>query len=224
MIKIFIGYDRAEEVAYHVLCHSIQRKTKVPISITPIELRQLSNLVDRPREPEQSNEFTFTRWLVPYLCNYEGYAIFMDCDMLLRADINELWELRDDVYPIQCIKHNHVPKEDTKFLGTMQTKYDRKNWSSVMIFNNARCKALTPEYINTASRLDLHQFKWLNGEVIGSLPKEYNHLVGYDFPNNKAKIAHFTLGGPYFREYRGCEFSDEWFREHRSMLHCDQLQ
>lgn len=224
MIRVFVGYDHIVEVTHHVLSHSIQRNTKRPVSITPIELRQLSDVIDRPREPEQSNEFTFTRWLVPYLCNYKGHAIFMDCDMLLRGDINDLWEMIDEQYAIQCVKHDHVPTEDTKFLGTMQTKYSRKNWASVMIFNNARCKALTPEYVNTASRLDLHQFKWLDDDnLIGGLPPEWNHLVDCNPPNPNAKIVHFTLGGPYFNEHKNCEFADEWFETHQSMLHCEQM-
>jgi len=225
MMRIFIGYDRVVEVTYHVLCHSIQRFSKSPVSITPLELRQLGNLIDRPREPEQSNEFTFSRWLVPYLSGYQGWSLFIDCDMLVRSDIRELFSLQDNSYAVQCVKHNHVPDEEVKFLGAMQTKYDKKNWASVMLFNNAKCTALTPYYINRiASRLDLHQFKWLGDDnLIGELPPEWNHLVGYDDPNPDAKIVHYTEGGPYFDEYADCEFADEWIDECKSMLHCEQL-
>lgn len=224
-IRVFIGYDRVEEVAFHVLSHSIHQRSSVPVSTTPLIKDQLFSLVNRPREPEQSNEFTFTRWLVPYLCNYEGFAIFVDCDMMFRADIAELYNLRDRQFAVQCVKHNHVPQEKTKFLKQMQTVYDKKNWASVMIFNNAFCQVLSPDYINTTSRLKLHQFNWLpTDELIGELPKEWNHLVGYDKPNPDAKNVHWTLGGPYFNEYRDVEFSDEWYKEFNSLTHCEQMR
>jgi hypothetical protein len=135
----------------------------------------------------------------------------MDCDMLMRRDIAELWKLRDEGAAVMCVKHDYTPKEETKFLGQVQTKYEKKNWSSVMLFNNARCRALTPEYVSTGSGLELHQFRWLEDEgLVGALPLEWNWLVGeYDY-NPAAKNAHFTLGGPYFPEYAYCDYADEW--------------
>ena len=117
------------------------------------------------------------------------------------------------------MKHEHVPKEEVKFLGAVQTKYQKKNWSSVMLMNCARCTALTPDYVNKASGLELHQFKWLEGDhLIGELPHRWNHLVGYDAPDPGAALVHFTIGGPYFDEYRDCEYSGEWFTERDAML------
>jgi len=153
------------------------------------------------------------------MCGYEGWAVFMDCDMLMREDIAKLWELRDDRYAVQVVKHVHVPKEETKFLGAVQTKYEKKNWSSVMLLNGAKCRALTPEYVNRASGLELHQFKWLAGdELIGELPARWNHLVEYDPPRPDASLLHFTIGGPWFPEYAGCQYSDEWRAERDDML------
>jgi hypothetical protein len=121
------------------------------------------------------------------------------------------------------VKHNHVPKEDVKFLGAAQTKYAKKNWTSVMLLNCARCKALTPEYVNSATGLELHQFKWLDDEtLIGELPRGWNHLVGYDSPSPDAANVHFTIGGPYFDEYADCEFAEQWRAEQRAMLHVEQ--
>ena len=134
--------------------------------------------------------------------------------MLVMDDIARLWALRDERYAVQVVKHMHVPREDVKFLGEKQTKYEKKNWSSVMLMNCARCKALTPEYVNTATGLELHQFKWLESDaLIGELPHEWNHLVGYDAPRRGVSLAHFTIGGPYFPEYRDCEYAREWFAE-----------
>jgi hypothetical protein len=218
MIRIFIGFDPRETVAWHVLCHSILARSSQPVSFVPLALHQLGGCFNRPRDPLQSTDFSFTRFLVPYLSGYEGWSLFMDCDMLVRADIAELWDLRDDRYAVMCVKHDHRPLETVKFLGAPQTSYGKKNWSSVMLFNNARCRALTPDYVNSASGLALHQFKWVEGdEAIGELPKTWNHLVGHDAPDPEAKNVHYTIGGPYFGEFRGCEHSATWFEEHRLM-------
>ena len=171
MIRVFIGYDAAERVATSVLAHSINVHASEPVAITPVMLSQLRGVFDRPRNELQSTEFSFSRFLTPWLAGYEGWAVFMDCDMIMREDIAELWKLRDDRYAVQVVKHMHVPKEEKKFLGQVQTKYEKKNWSSVMLMNCAKCKALTPEFVNTATGLQLHQFKWLGDDgLIGALP------------------------------------------------------
>ena len=219
MIKVFIGYDTREAVAFSVLAHSIYTRASMPVSVSPLMLTALTGAMTRERHPLQSTDFAFSRFLVPYLCDYQGWALFMDCDMLMREDIARLWALRDDTYAVQVVKHDHRPREETKFLGQKQTAYPKKNWSSVMLFNNARCQSLTREYVNAASGLDLHQFKWLPDEaLIGGLPGQWNHLVGYDAASTAAALAHFTLGGPYFEEYRDCEFADEWRAERELML------
>ena len=219
MIRVFIGYDSAERVAASVLAHSINVRATQPVAISPVMLSQLGGLFDRPRNSLQSTEFSFSRFLVPRLAAFEGWALFMDCDMLMRLDVAELWKLRDERYAVQVVKHEHVPLEEVKFLGHTQTKYQKKNWSSVMLMNCARCKALTPEYVSTASGLELHQFKWLEGEhLIGALPSRWNHLVDYDAPRADAAIVHYTIGGPWFPDYRDCEYAPEWCREREAML------
>ena len=214
MIRVFIGYDSAEEVAFGVLAHSIHARASVPVATAPVMLSQLKGVFQRTHNSLQSTEFSFSRFLTPWLAGYEGWALFMDCDMLMLEDIAELWKLRDERCAVQVVKHVHVPREDVKFLGHTQTKYEKKNWSSVMLMNCARCKALTPEYVNTASGLELHQFKWLEGEeLIGELPSRWNHLAGYDAPRADAAVVHYTIGGPWFPEYRDCEYAPEWFSE-----------
>ena len=143
----------------------------------------------------------------------------MDCDMLVLDDIAKLWALRDSRYAVQVVKHDHRPKETIKFLGAEQVPYEKKNWSSVMLFNNAMCRALTPEFVNTATGLELHQFKWLAGDhLIGELPSKWNHLVGYDAHIPDASLVHYTIGGPYFPAYEDCAYGDEW-RAERECLH-----
>ena len=225
VFRVFIGYEPREAVAYSVLVHSINRRASMPVSVTPLMLSQLDSLMTRPRDPLQSTEFSFSRFLTPYLANFEGWALFMDCDMLMLDDIANLWRLRDDRYAVMCVKHDHVPTEDTKFLGERQTRYEKKNWSSVMLFNCARCTALTPDYVNSASGLQLHRFEWLgDDDLIGELPHRWNHLVDYDpsVPVEELSNIHYTIGGPYFDEYRDCSYADLWFAERDDALKCEQ--
>ena len=223
MIRIFIGYDPRETVAWHVLTHSILARSSEPVCFTPLALNNLGSLMWRERNPLQSTDFSFSRFLTPYLSGYEGWSLFMDCDMLVLEDVAKLWALRDDRFAVMCTQHDHQPREAVKFLGAPQTPYGKKNWSSVMLFNNARCRALTPEKVNTASGLELHQFKWLDGDdEIGSLPLEWNHLVGYNPPRADAANVHYTLGGPYFNETVDCEYAEEWNVEKQAMLRADQ--
>lgn len=225
MIRYFIGYDEREAGASSVLSYSIQRRASAPVAISNLMLTQLeaAKLYWRAPNPLASTDFSFSRFLVPSLCDFKGWAIFSDNDMLMLDDVAKLWNLRDERFAAMVVKHNHVPKEETKFLGKTQTKYEKKNWSSVMLLNCARCTRLTPEYVNTASGLELHQFKWLEGdELIGELPSKWNHLVGYDAPRKDASLVHFTIGGPYFDEYANCEYAEEWRRERDAMNHVVQ--
>lgn len=211
MLNIYIGYDQNEIVAYHALCQSILETASQPVRMTPINLRNLTQVFTRDRNNLQSTEFSMSRFLTPWLSDYEGWSLFMDCDMLVRADLAELFALADPAYAVMVCKHLYEPSGDVKFLGNVQTRYAKKNWSSVMLFNNDRCRALTPDYVNTATGLELHQFKWLEDDsLIGGLPLEWNWLVG-EYPyEDKAKIAHYTLGGPYFPAYRDTDYADEW--------------
>jgi hypothetical protein len=225
LIRVFVGYDPREAVAYNVLAHSINRRASQPVAVTPLMLSQLGPLMWRERHPLQSTDFSFSRFLVPYLCGFEGWAVFMDCDMLVLDDFAKLWALRDDRYAVLCVHHTHVPEEKTKFLGQPQTRFEKKNWSSVMLIDCAKCAALTPDYVNTASGLELHRFKWLDGDsLIGEIPHRWNHLVDYDPPLPAEEISnlHFTIGGPYFDDYRECGYADLWLAERDAMLHADQ--
>ncbi|MFS2176212.1 hypothetical protein ACVITL_003177 [Rhizobium pisi] len=222
-VRIFVGFDSKEVVAYHVLAQSIIEKSSIPVEFSPIVLSNLGGLFTRERNALQSTEFSFSRFLTPYLSGYQGWSIFMDCDMLMRTDIAELWALRDDRYAAMCVKHDYQPKIETKFLGQTQTKYEKKNWSSFILFNNDKCRALTPDFVNTATGLQLHQFKWLeNDDLIGELPVTWNYLVNeYDYRED-AKNVHFTDGGPYFDEYKNDDYAEEWFAARERMLFVQQ--
>ena len=219
MLQVYIGYDPRESVAFYTLAHSIFARSSMPLSIAPLMRRHLGHLYTRQRGPTESTEFSLTRFLVPALAGYRGWSVYMDCDMLCRADIAELaaqMQRQADKAVLVC-QHDYVPKTERKFLNQVQTKYPRKNWSSLMLFNNERCRTLTPDYVNSASGLELHRLSWAADPLIGSLPLEWNWLVG-EYPYKAdAKIVHFTRGGPYFEEYRDCDYAGEWFAECDSM-------
>ncbi len=217
-IPIFIGYDPRERAATNVLIDSLYQHSSHPIAIHPLVTPQLENqgLYRRTRDPKQSTAFSFTRFLVPYLMNFKGWAIFMDCDMLCRNDITELWEQRNDNFAVMCVHHQHKPNESVKFQGEPQTPYPKKNWSSLMLMNCSRCSALTVDFVNSASGLELHRFHWLSGDhEIGELKDSWNHLIDVQNPqvSNDAEMLHWTLGGPWFRDQRtmGGALAAEWF-------------
>jgi len=219
VLSIYIGYDSKESVAFYTLAHSILRRSSIPVSIAPVMQSQLKGLYTRPRGPTESTEFSLTRFLVPALSGFRGWSVFMDCDMLCRVDIAGLAaeiEQQADKAVLVC-QHDYVPRTERKFLGQVQTRYPRKNWSSLMVFNNERCRALSPDYVNAASGLELHRFAWLEDRMIGALPLEWNWLVGEYPANPQARIAHYTLGGPWFDEYRDSDYAAEWFAEFESM-------
>lgn len=218
-LPIFIGWDARETVAVAVLSHSIVRRASRPVSIIPIARHHLAGLHDRPRGPLDSTDFSVTRFLVPALSGYQGRSIFMDCDMLCLGDVAELVDhvARAPRRAVHVVQHDYVPKSDRKFLGQRQTAYPRKNWSSVMVFENSFCRALTPEYVNSATGLDLHRFAWCPDAMIGDLPKAWNHLVGEYPPSADAQLLHYTRGGPWFRETEACDHAAEWFAEYADL-------
>ena len=226
MLNVYIGYDPKESVAFYTLAHSILRRSSIPVSIAPVMQSQLKGIYAPPRGPTESTEFSLTRFLVPALAGFRGWSIFMDCDMLCRVDIAGLAaeiERQADKAVLVC-QHDYVPKTERKFLGQVQTKYPRKNWSSLMVFNNERCRALTADYVNKASGLELHRFAWIDDRLIGSLALEWNWLVGEYEHNQAANIVHYTLGGPWFGEYRACDYAQEWFAEVESMRHVQEAR
>ena len=214
MISIFIGYDPREKIAYHALVQSIIENSSEPVSITPIAKKHLGKIYQRTRTVKESTEFSITRFLTPYLSSYEGWSIFMDCDMIVTSNIKNLWEIKDDKYAVMCVKHDYTPSSERKFLDQIQTVYPKKNWSSVMLFNNAKCTSLTPEVVQHEDGLFLHQFKWLESEdLIGAIPHTWNFLVGEEekLANRKLPdLIHYTLGGPYFEDYKGCDYEEIW--------------
>lgn len=223
ILRVFIGFDSKEPVTFAVACHSLLAHASRPVSITPLVQRSLrsSHLYTRDRRPNESTEFSLTRFLCPSLADFTGYSLFLDSDVLVQADV---WDLL--IYPLTqpgkalwVCQHDYTPRDLVKFDGHEQTTYAKKNWSSVMLLDNAKCQALTPAYVNKATGLELHRFQWVESDAqIGSLPLEWNHLVGEYAPNPKAKILHYTSGAPCFKDYSQCDHADLWWQACADMV------
>lgn len=229
MLKIFIGYDEVESVAWHTMAHSIFSQSTRPVSLTPINVKNFGDFYQRKRNDKQSNEFSFSRFLVPFLCDYSGWAVYFDCDMLLRCDIAELFRnlecQRDKA--VLVVKHDYIPKDEIKYLNTAQHSYPRKNWSSVVLWNcdHPANNVVTPDFVNSASPAELHRFLWLSDDQIGELDLKWNWLVGeYQEPPEDVKNVHWTIGGPYFREYADADFASDWYEMKSKMTNCLQLE
>lgn len=195
-LRVFIGFDPRQPVAYTVAAHSVAMSSSVPVAITPLIHRQL------PIKRTGLTEFTFTRYLVPWLCNYEGHALFIDADMLAVGDIAELpWDSEHAV--------SVVPHQESELVPGFKLYFER---CSVMLFNCAKCRVLTPEYIESGSPQSL---EWAGG--VGDLPPEWNHLVGYDKPK-PAKLVHYTQGIPCFQETQNDEYAEPWITAARHAM------
>jgi len=210
LLRVFIGYDKRESVAASVLAYSIHKRCSVPVSITFLDKEQIPQF-QRPHDPLASTAFTYARFLVPWLCNYEGKAVFMDCDMMALADLAPLLAYPEEGHAITVVQHDYQPENETKFLGAKQTRYPRKLWSALMVFDNTKCKALTPEYVATATGAELHQLRWLDDSQIGELSECWQWIP--DHSRGEPKIIHWTEGGPYFRDYANAAYASTWKAE-----------
>lgn len=216
-LKIYVGYDFREDIAWQVARHSVLRHTKGAIEIYPLKQPTLREIGLYTRgEDKASTEFSLTRFLTPYLAAYEGWSIFMDCDFLVSRDITEILALLDPAKALYCVQHDYTPANMVKMDGKQQTVYPRKNWSSFMAFNGAhpKVKALTPAVVNNEGPGFLHRFSWLADEDIGALDREWNFLEGeYAKPETMPMCVHYTNGGPWFDNWQEVDFADEWRAE-----------
>ena len=226
MIKnVFIGYDTREDIAYQVSKFSILHKSK-NINVYPLKLAELKskNLYWRGEDKLGSTEFTFSRFLVPELNQFTGWAIFCDCDILFLEDINNLFQMADDKYAVMCVQHDYKPKEGVKMDGQVQSLYPRKNWSSLVLWNcsHPSNKLVNKDLINAPETTGkyLHRFSWLKDEEIGSISHHWNWLAGwYNEPQDGSpKAIHYTEGGPWFENYRHCEYHQQWKNELHQMM------
>jgi lipopolysaccharide biosynthesis glycosyltransferase len=214
MIRIAIGFDQRESVAYHTFAQSILEKSSEPVSFTPLVLNSLSKYTET--HTDGSNAFIYSRFLTPHIFNFDGWAIFADGDMICLDDISKLWALRDNNKAVMVAKHDYKTKAHDKYLGNKNQDYPRKNWSSVILWNCSHPKhqILTPDFIMKQPGSYLHRFSWLDDSDIGEIPKEWNWLTTEYADNYEAKLLHYTLGTPCFKDYWNSEMAELWHDAH----------
>ncbi len=233
-LSIYIGWDSREAVCANVCAHSIRKRTQSPLSIRYLKHRDLrksgqfarpwliegdsGEFVDLIDSKKFSTEFSHTRFLVPALMQYRGWALFMDSDMVVLSDIAKLFALADDQYAVMCVKHTHIPTANTsKMDGREQLRYHRKNWSSFVLWNCAHPAnaKLTPEVVNFMKGSNLHAFSWLEDHMIGNLPYTYNYISGVSPKHiGMPDVIHYTEGGPWFDECQEVPYAGTWFEEY----------
>ena len=222
--KFFIGYDSKEDIAYRVCKYSLLKRASIDVKVFSLKLDELiaKNFYTRNIDPLASTQFTYSRFLVPKLMNYKGWAVFCDCDFVFLGDVSGLLNNLDDSKAVYCVQHDYTPKEKHKMDGQKQTVYPRKNWSSFIVFNcsHESTKNLTVEVVNSESGAYLHQFKWCKDEEIGSLDERWNWLEGWTSKHNNSNpyAVHYTRGGPWFSEWQDVEFAKEWNSERDEYL------
>jgi lipopolysaccharide biosynthesis glycosyltransferase len=211
-INIYVGFDQKEAVAYHVFCQSLIDNTSIPLQIQPMALRTLNKY--KENHQDRSNDFVYSRFLIPFLNNFNGWALFVDGDMICQSDIKELFDLRDDSKAVMVVKHNYETKQEKKYLGNINENYPRKNWSSVILWNcnHSKHKILTPTFVSEQTGKFLHRFSWLEDKDIGELPLEWNWLAIEYEDNTNAKIIHYTLGTPCFSDYKNTAMAEIWYK------------
>jgi lipopolysaccharide biosynthesis glycosyltransferase len=216
MINLYVGYDEREAIAYHVFCHSVIKNTSIPVKITPLVLSQLKEFNETHQD--RSNDFIYSRFLTPYLNEFDGWAIFADGDMICQADLKELIGMADPTKALMVVKHDYQTKASIKYLGNINENYPRKNWSSVILWNcsHPKHKILTPEFVSNQTGKFLHRFSWLDDNDIGELPVEWNWLACEYEKNTDAKLIHYTLGTPCFKDYRDTDMAEIWYDYYES--------
>jgi len=213
-IRLYVGFDQREACVYHTFCQSVIEHASQPVEFIPLA----TNMLHFDGQQDGTNAFIYSRYLIPLMQDYEGWAIFCDGDMVVTEDITNLWDLRDDRYAVQVVKHDYFTKFHTKYIKTPleneNLHYEKKNWSSVILWNcgHPSNRILNRNVVREAGGRFLHRFSWLNDEEVGELPKEWNHLVLEYESDNNAKLYHYTLGAPGFEYYANRDHADVWHR------------
>ena len=225
-LRLFIGWDPRDDVAAKVCRDSLLAHSTIPLNIKFLKLHELrkpgfrrayfvdenGQMYDAKDRKPFSTLFSFTRFFVPHLCNYdEEPALFMDGDFMVREDIKQLMDLYNPDLAVQCVMHEHKPTEYSKMDGVLQTVYDRKNWSSLMLFTPSRCRELSAYTVNSSEGWWLHGMRWVQDDDIGPLPEAWNFLAGYSNPAIQPKAVHFTGGTPDMELAVQSEFDKEWW-------------
>lgn len=210
LVDLAVGFDQREATAYHTFVQSVIEKSSIPVRFLPLNINSLSTYNET--HSDGSNEFIYSRFLVPHLMNFKGWAIYADGDMICVEDIKKLWDLRDEKFAVQVIKHDYKTKISEKYWGNKNENYPRKNWSSVVIWNcgHKKHKILTPNFIQKQTGAFLHRFNWLDDKEIGEIDIKWNWLALEYEEKDDINLIHYTIGTPCFEEYSNKPFSSYW--------------
>lgn len=221
MVKIFIGFDSNQVLDYVLLEQSLIRFSSQPLMITPLCLDHFSFY--KESHQDGSTEFSYSRFLVPYLTSYQGWALYMDSDMICCSDIKDLWSRRNSKYALHVVKHDYQTSQSIKMQGHQNNNYPRKNWSSLMLINcqHPSLRILTPSLIEKSQGQYLHQFNFVDDDLIAHLPLEWNWLADEYGHNDNAKIIHYTLGSPRLAEYATTPMAIHWHKELNFLIEND---
>ena len=221
-IPVFVGYDPREAIAYHVCANSIIRNASAPVAIIPVALNLFTDY--KETHGDNSNHFVYTRFLVPYLMDFRGRAIFIDGDMVVRGDVIELYESLQTAHDVAVVKHDYKTRMPVKYMGAPNEDYPRKNWSSVIVWDcqSYPNRRLTPDFVQKQPGSFLHRFAWIDDDRIQALPTEWNWLPDEYGANPAAKLLHYTLGAPCFHEFADTPMGNEWHRERILTEYCQQ--
>lgn len=221
-LKVYVGYDTREDIAWQVARHSLLRHATGPVEVYPLKQASLRELGLYTRDTDNATtEFSITRFLTPWLAAHEGFSIFVDCDFLFSGDVCRILSEVDPAHAVSVVQHDYTPANAIKMDGKQQTTYPRKNWSSFMLFNGAHAdvQALTPGVVNTASPAHLHRLNWTSDDQIGALDLKWNFLEGeYPKPATIPTCVHYTNGGPWFDDWQDVDFGAEWRAERDAYL------
>ena len=218
IVDIVVGFDQRESVAYHTFAQSVIENSTIPVRFLPLSMSSLSNYKEVHKDG--SNDFIYSRFLVPYMMNFKGWAIYADGDMVCLEDLKKLWNMRDNKYAVQVVKHDYKTKITEKYWGNKNENYPRKNWSSLILWNceHKSHKILTPDFIQNQSGSFLHRFSWIKDKNIGELEKEWNWLALEYEEKEFINLIHYTIGTPCFEEYENKSLSKHWKKSFLNML------
>ena len=210
IIDIVVGFDDREAIAYHTFVQSVIENSTLPTRFLPLNINSLNDYTEVHKDG--SNNFIYTRFLVPYLMNFRGWAIYADGDMVCLEDIKKLWNKRNDKYAVQVVKHNYKTKVKNKYWGNKNEDYPRKNWSSLILWNcgHPAHKTLSPGFIKDQTGAFLHRFSWIKDEEIGEIDKNWNWLAMEYEEEHDINLIHYTIGTPCFKEYANTSLSSHW--------------
>jgi lipopolysaccharide biosynthesis glycosyltransferase len=225
MIQVYAGFDEREAVGYHTFCASVIEHCTEPVSISPLNLKALQK-VYHGGQRDGTNAFIYSRFLIPYLQKFSGWALFVDgADMIVKDDLAKLWAMRDPYKAVQVVKHDYKTKHPRKYIGTSMESpnedYPCKNWSSVMLINcqHYGWRHITPSLIETVPGSHLHRFQFLEDRYVGELPAGWNHLADEMGQNDDAKLLHWTAGIPAWAHYKDAPHAVDWFHAHEKVNH-----